>query len=113
MKNGKGTLKKAYLYISRNEHALKEKIDDSLLTVLSEEYVHSAAALNERRRCAVDALEKNLVDEMLLTEVQAEINADVFFPEFEKSEWHSTELIRHGKDEKHNFSFIVKRYTKI
>jgi len=59
-----------------------------------------------------DALEKNLVDEMLLTEVQAEIKADVFFPEFDKSEWHSTELIRHRKDEKHNFPFIVKRYTK-
>lgn len=59
-----------------------------------------------------DALEKNLVDEMLLTEVQAEIKADVFFPDFDASEWNVSEISRHGKDEKHNYSFVIKHYTK-
>jgi len=59
-----------------------------------------------------DALEKNLVDEMLLTEVQAEIEADVFFPKFDKDVWHSSELSRHEKDENHPYSFIIKRYTR-
>ena len=59
-----------------------------------------------------DALKNNLVDEMLLTEVQAEIEADVFFPEFDKTNWDSTVLTKHDKDEKHSFSFIIRRYIK-
>ena len=59
-----------------------------------------------------DALEKDLVDEMLLTEVQAEIEADVFFPKFDRDGWHSSEISRHEKDENHRYSFIIKRYTR-
>ncbi len=59
-----------------------------------------------------DALKKNLVDEMLLTEVQAEIEADVFFPEFDVSEWDVSEVSRHEKDQNHNYSFVIKSYKK-
>jgi len=59
-----------------------------------------------------DALENDLVDEMLLTEVQAEIQADVFFPSFDESDWQETEISRHEKDEKHNYSFVIKKYVK-
>jgi len=59
-----------------------------------------------------DALEKDLVDEMLLTEVQAEIEADVFFPKFDKAEWRSTEISRHEKDENHRYPFVIKRYSR-
>lgn len=59
-----------------------------------------------------DALENDLVDEMLLTEVQADIQADVFFPDFDHSDWHTTEISRHEKDKKHNYPFIIKKYVK-
>jgi dihydrofolate reductase len=59
-----------------------------------------------------DALENNLVDEMLLTEVQAEIEADVFFPKFDKSEWREIKISEHEKDEKHDYSFVIKKYVK-
>jgi len=60
-----------------------------------------------------DALENNLVDEMLLTEVQAEIEADIFFPKFEESNWRTEELSKHEKDENHKYPFVIKRYVKV
>ena len=37
----------------------------------------------------------DLSDKMLLTEVEAATEADVYFPEFDKSEWDCSELCRH------------------
>lgn len=59
-----------------------------------------------------EALENDLVDEMLLTEVQASIDADVFFPEFNNEEWLASEISRHEKDSAHSYPFVIKRYRK-
>ena len=37
----------------------------------------------------------DLSDKMLLTEVEAHAEADVFFPTFDKNDWDCTELCRH------------------
>lgn len=59
-----------------------------------------------------DALKNDLVDEMLLTEVQATLEADVFFPEFNAEKWISSEILRHEKDANHSYPFVIKRYQK-
>nr|AIA16025.1 Dihydrofolate reductase [uncultured bacterium]AIA16172.1 Dihydrofolate reductase [uncultured bacterium]AIA16390.1 Dihydrofolate reductase [uncultured bacterium] len=48
-------------------------------------------------------------DRIYLTEVHAEVAADVFFPEFYRDEWIETQRIEHSKDEKneHAFTFVV------
>jgi dihydrofolate reductase len=58
------------------------------------------------------ALELNCVDEMYLTHVEAEYDADTFFPEFEGSDWTVREILKWEKDEKNEASFVVKHYTK-
>jgi dihydrofolate reductase len=58
------------------------------------------------------ALQKNLVDEMLLTQIHESFEADAFFPEFTPDEWTVEVLSKHPKDEKHPHAFTIKRFVK-
>jgi len=48
-------------------------------------------------------------DRLYLTEVHADVNGDVYFPEFDRSEWVEIEREDHSADDKNNFdySFVV------
>jgi dihydrofolate reductase len=60
-----------------------------------------------------EALEKNLVDCMYITHVQATFNdADTFFAELNTNSWKSDSVTTFTKDERHPFSFEIKKYTK-
>lgn len=59
------------------------------------------------------ALESNLVEEMYITHVNGNYNADTFFPEFNMKEWSVEVLGNHQKDEKHEVSFQMNKYTRI
>ena len=48
------------------------------------------------------------VDRIYLTEVHAEVDADTFFPEFDRSAWIETQQIYHSTDEKNQYSFMFK-----
>jgi len=69
MKNGKGTLKKAYLYISRNEHALKEKIGEI------RDYMSSGAG------SAIDLKVFDTADRQSLEELEAFVSSPSLFSE--------------------------------
>lgn len=59
-----------------------------------------------------EALEKNLADKILLTEVDTEIDGDALFPIFNKQDWEITKKECHQRDEKHNFDFCFVEYVK-
>lgn len=59
-----------------------------------------------------EALEKDLVDVMYLTEVDAEIEGDTLFPEFDQTEWELVHSERHKKDEDNEYPFIVQTYER-
>lgn len=59
-----------------------------------------------------EALEKNLVDKIYLTEIDVETEGDAFFPIFDKSGWEISKKECHTKDEKHNFDFCFVEYLK-
>jgi dihydrofolate reductase len=46
-----------------------------------------------------------LADRIYLTEVEAEVEGDAHFPEFDKSKWEIGEKRHHPADEKHPFAF--------
>lgn len=48
-----------------------------------------------------------LADRIHLTEVQARIEGDTFFPAFERGEWRETEVARHPADAKHEYPFRI------
>ena len=58
------------------------------------------------------ALQNDLLDKLYITYVHHEFDADVFFPEYDKSIWKKTSEIFHPKDEKHEYSFSYVTYEK-
>ncbi|MEK7175607.1 MAG: dihydrofolate reductase [Patescibacteria group bacterium] len=49
---------------------------------------------------------------LYLTEVEAELPADTFFPEFNLTEWKLLSEEFHPKDEKHKYSFCFRKYVR-
>ena len=58
-------------------------------------------------------LESNLVDEMLITQIDATVEADIFFPEIKEDEWSKEIILTHEKDEENSFPFSIWKYTKL
>lgn len=49
---------------------------------------------------------------LYLTEIDAEIQGDTFFPDFERDQWMETSRQHHDKDERHAYSFDFVIYEK-
>jgi dihydrofolate reductase len=58
------------------------------------------------------SLTEDLIDKLYITFVHESFEADVFFPNYDKSKWNKTSEIFHPKDEKHEFSFSFVTYEK-
>ena len=48
-----------------------------------------------------------VADRIHLTEVEAEVPGDTWFPEFDRSEWLESEVLRHPADERHAYPFRI------
>lgn len=57
-------------------------------------------------------LEEGLVDEMLITHVDEEFDADVYFPQVKLENWKSACLAHFKVDDKHLYNFQINHYTK-
>jgi dihydrofolate reductase len=58
------------------------------------------------------ALEANEVDEMFITHINHRYGADTFFPEFNLTNWTVETVMEQRKDERHDASFTVMKYSK-
>ena len=54
----------------------------------------------------------DLVDKLEVTLVDAELNADTFFPKIDEKIWRKTDEICHEKDEKHNYNFCFQTFER-
>ena len=52
-------------------------------------------------------------DRMLLTEVDAEVEGDAFFPEWDPAEWTLVESVPHPADERHAWPFAFNTYARL
>ena len=59
-----------------------------------------------------EALKLDIVDEMFITHINHSYGADTFFPEFDLKQWKVEKVMEQSRDEKHEASFSVMRYTK-
>jgi dihydrofolate reductase len=57
------------------------------------------------------ALDKGVVDEMFITHIDGDYDADTFFPDFDEGLWNKELIMTQAVDEKHKHSFEVFRYT--
>jgi dihydrofolate reductase len=48
-----------------------------------------------------------IADRIHLTEVDADVPGDTFFPPFDRSEWEEREVARQGRDERHEYPFRI------
>ena len=84
-----------------------------------------AHSMEEAYRVAGDAEEVSIIggsaifeaalseaDVIYLTEVDAEVEGDVFFPPFDRSRWRETELERHAPDERHAYPFRILKLER-
>jgi dihydrofolate reductase len=53
-----------------------------------------------------------LADKIYLTEIDADIEGDTFFPNYKKDLWHEVSRQHHAQDERHKFSFDFVVYKK-
>ncbi|MDQ3099797.1 MAG: dihydrofolate reductase [Bacteroidota bacterium] len=59
------------------------------------------------------ALEKDLIERLYLTLIDAEVEGDVLFPEIDPSEWQEKNRSSHQADERHAFPFNFIKLDKI
>lgn len=59
-----------------------------------------------------EALEKNLVDRLDITQVHQEFEADVFFPNINTQIWKEISRENHAADTKNSFDYSFVSYTK-
>lgn len=53
-----------------------------------------------------------IADRIHLTEVEADVEGDTFFPEFDRGEWVEQEVERHPADERHQYPFRIVLLTR-
>lgn len=58
------------------------------------------------------ALEMDVVEEMYISHVNHSYGADTFFPEFDLKNWKVESILEQPRDDKHEASFSVMRYTR-
>jgi dihydrofolate reductase len=55
----------------------------------------------------------HLVDTIYLTEIEETFDADVFFPELDKSQWQEVSRVKGIRDEKNNYNYSFVTYKRI
>lgn len=58
------------------------------------------------------ALESNQVSEMFITHINHQFDCDVFFPNFDKTQWEQEMVLKHSEDDKHIADFTIVKYSK-
>ena len=58
------------------------------------------------------ALQNGLIDEMIITEVHEDFDADAFFPEINMDEWTETSRVHNTTDEKNKYEYSFVTYKK-
>ena len=51
-------------------------------------------------------------DVIHLTEVEAEVEGDTYFPPFDRAQWREIEIARHAADERHAYPFRIVRLER-
>lgn len=60
-----------------------------------------------------ESINMGIVDEMYITHVANNFYADTFFPKVDLEDWDLDIILSQKIDLKHDFEFVIKRYTKV
>ena len=93
---------------TRNKCIIAHSIEEALSLVKSDSIPFIAGGSTIYRQ----AIDNNLIDEMIITEVHDSFEADVFFPEFDKDKWIETFREKHVSDEKNKYDYSFVTYVR-
>lgn len=113
---GKPLPNRTSLVITRNQdftlpeghhvfHSLQDAIKYCIGKHLDQVYIIGGAEIYKQ---AMD-----MADELLVTEVDAAPDGDVYFPEIKKEDWKKTSSEKHKRDERNEYNFEFVTYKKI
>lgn len=85
-------------------HSLEEALQIAERRAETEVFICGGAAI------FAQSLER--ADRLYLTEVHAEVDADTFFPDWDRSLWRETESVYHAADEKNQYPTTFKLLEK-
>ena len=77
------------------------------------------ASIDGRERCfvcggqAVYAATLSCADELFVTQVEASVDGDAFFPEFDLNNWQLASEEAHAVDDRHALAFSFQHYTRV
>jgi len=102
------------IVISRNPAALKDydvravsSIDEAFKQAPQSEEVFVIGGAEIFRQTLDRA------DRLYITEIDAVVEGDVFFPQYDKSKWKEVSRIHHGSDDRHAYSFDFVVYERM
>lgn len=106
---------------SGNLGGVADRADNVVLARSMEEALklgRERAASDGRDRCfvcggqAVYAAALPLADELFVTQVEATVEGDAFFPEYDASQWSLVSEEQHPVDERHAWAFSLQHYVR-
>lgn len=107
----------ALILTTKSDYEPKYKEDETINSL--EDGIKKAKEQNENELFIIgggeiykQALDKNLVTHMYITELDAIIEGDTFFPDFEESEWNAVRKDSFTADEKNDFDYSFVLYEK-
>ncbi len=90
-----------------NAHAVAPSLERAL-QIAADEYQESEAFISGGGSVYKEALDRNLIDRMYLTLVEASIEADTFFPSYDPDRWEVVFAEHHPRDDRHAYSFTFQ-----
>jgi len=58
------------------------------------------------------AMQEDLIDKMLITWIDVELQGDAHFPKFDESKWSRQTLMHHPADDRHDYAMQMVEYTR-
>lgn len=86
-------------------HAVEEAVDIARKNNEQEAFVIGGAEIYK--------LTLPVTNRIYLTEIQAAVDGDTFYPEFNKKEWKEVSRTHHAADDRHAFAFDFVIYDKV
>ena len=95
-----------------DDAAVFNAVEDAIKYYSTEEYADKTIYVIGGGEIYNYALENSLVDEMLITMVQEDFEADTFFPEINEEIWDGELIIEYKSDEKNPHDFDIYHFVK-
>lgn len=88
-------------------HSLEDAIEHAAQLHMEEIFIIGGGKIY------AEAIEKNLANRMYITHVDADFEADTFFPGWNAANWSVKTISQHPADDRHAYGFVIRVYDRV